>query len=728
MLRCSIPLALFAAALCALPGRAAPENLVDLTPVDSGPGLLVAEPAPAKGAESLAAFGAGCARILHFRAASNGAFGKTPPWIAVDIVRRNLKRADMRLTPANAARAAAPLGVTHIALGAISGTPSHAKLSYSVWDAKTRKTVGAPLTVTGTEGQIIAGLPKLTASLVTRLHGKPVAFAAPTASAEDVTALGKLPWALTSAASMAQLETVGRLAPRLPVAALSGISAVPLAPRRSAKFGETLMRSAPENGLALAAAGGYRPARRDAALPALAKRFPNNALYAIAVTVSKAEGSREQMLAAAHVARCAPDSSFAWRYLSDTLGDVADGVRRARGWAEMSEADQKFVEAVYPSATRAAAHAAQLDPLDPRAWQRFAVSATFVGDDRTADRALRRALKLDPNHANSYSWAMQMYQPKWLDDADALSEMANAASRRLLEPPSTVVGIASAMRYAGFPRQAVSVLNRSAAHLEKVLALYPKDPDSLDAAGDVMDALDRDKEALSYRKRLVALVPADGAAQLDLSYSYYAAKQYADSEKAAAEATRLAPNDPDGHIELAYALKMQNKYPEAEKAAREAVRLAPQKAAAHYVLARALDPQTGRTEETLAEYRETVRLSPYWGTALRTFGDALLRANQLDDSIEILRRAIGVDPENAYGYYEIALAFTDAEKWDMAAQAFEAYLHYEPANAFSHRRHGDVLLKLGRKDEARAEWTEALRLDPNGPNGRLAKAALEKNP
>jgi tetratricopeptide (TPR) repeat protein len=394
----------------------------------------------------------------------------------------------------------------------------------------------------------------------------------------------------------------------------------------------------------------------------------------------------------------------------------------------MSEADQKFVEAVYPSATRAAAHAAQLDPLDTRAWQRFAVSATFVGDDRTADRALRRALKLDPNHANSYSWAMQMYQPKWLDDADALSEMANAASQRLLEPPSTVVDIASAMRYAGFPKQAVSLLNRSAAHLEKVVALYPNDPDSLDAAGDVMDALDRDKEALAYRKRLVAAVPNDALAQLDLSYSSYAARQYADSEAAAREVTRLAPDDPKGHIELAYALKMQNKYAEAEKAAREAIRLAPQNASAHYVLARALDPQNGRTEETLAAYREAVRLSPYWGTALRTFGEALREANQPDEAIEILRRAIGAEPTNADGYYDLALASMDAKKWDMAAAAFELYLERDPTNAFSHRRYGDALLKLGRKDQARAEWTEALRLDPNGIQGRTAKETLDKNP
>jgi tetratricopeptide (TPR) repeat protein len=146
------------------------------------------------------------------------------------------------------------------------------------------------------------------------------------------------------------------------------------------------------------------------------------------------------------------------------------------------------------------------------------------------------------------------------------------------------------------------------------------------------------------------------------------------------------------------------------------------------VLGRALESQTGRDEETLAAYREAVRLSPYWGTALRGYGLALLAEGQPDESVEILSRAIAVDPDNSAGHYYLALALADAKRWAVAAGAFEAYLQEHPKDVACHRRYGDVLLELGRKAEARAQWTEALRLDPSGSQGRLAKDTLAANP
>src|SRR5205807_8581268 len=108
-----------------------------LTPVMSGPGVLVAEPVAAGGRDELANFGAGCGRWLHLIIGGQGEFGKTPLWSDNEITWTGLGRNDLRLTRADLAtlskRPSLSLGITYLALGEIRRTANSVTLTYQWW-------------------------------------------------------------------------------------------------------------------------------------------------------------------------------------------------------------------------------------------------------------------------------------------------------------------------------------------------------------------------------------------------------------------------------------------------------------------------------------------------------------------------------------------------------------------------------------------------------------------
>jgi hypothetical protein len=168
-----------------------------LTPVESGPGVVVCEPVPQAGATAeVADLGNGCARWLNLTVGGHGEFGKTPLWGSTIHALYRLRRSDMRLDQATGARLARLLGLTHVALGQVKGDLDHCTLSYQIWDMGAKKAVGKAQVLTGTAEAIRARLPRLASGLAAGLGVKsPRVPAAVGETAEELQWLGAHPWA-----------------------------------------------------------------------------------------------------------------------------------------------------------------------------------------------------------------------------------------------------------------------------------------------------------------------------------------------------------------------------------------------------------------------------------------------------------------------------------------------------------------------------------------------------
>jgi protein O-GlcNAc transferase len=69
-----------------------------------------------------------------------------------------------------------------------------------------------------------------------------------------------------------------------------------------------------------------------------------------------------------------------------------------------------------------------------------------------------------------------------------------------------------------------------------------------------------------------------------------------------------------------------------------------------------------------------------------------------------------------------------AQRYDEAAQAYQASLQYRPNYAGTCLNLGYALKDSGRLDEAAQAWQEAARLAPNDPTARAELAGLHQFP
>jgi Flp pilus assembly protein TadD len=135
---------------------------------------------------------------------------------------------------------------------------------------------------------------------------------------------------------------------------------------------------------------------------------------------------------------------------------------------------------------------------------------------------------------------------------------------------------------------------------------------------------------------------------------------------------------------------------------------------AHLCIAGPLRKQ-GKLNETIYHCSEAIRIKPNYTKALNCLGIALCEAGRIDEAIPYYEKALEIDPCFANANANLALAL--ASKGDFA----EAVRHYRIALETTdiiplHRDLGYVLLKLGRFEEAVAEYRKVLSAMPDNPD------------
>jgi tetratricopeptide (TPR) repeat protein len=128
-----------------------------------------------------------------------------------------------------------------------------------------------------------------------------------------------------------------------------------------------------------------------------------------------------------------------------------------------------------------------------------------------------------------------------------------------------------------------------------------------------------------------------------------------------------------------------------------------------------VDEQPTQAEQAL---REALRLDPASARARVTLSARLQRQERWDESRSLWRERLTAAPDDALAQYQLGrLAAVSGEELDAGLLHLDAYLrtgvvseYVMPAGA--HWRRGQILEKLGRRDEALQAYEEALRLQP----------------
>ncbi|MGI8757079.1 MAG: tetratricopeptide repeat protein [Acidimicrobiales bacterium] len=531
----------------------------------SGFGLIIGEPvvqgASTRGVPNgfnAANFGAGCARWIFLQVGGRGELGKTPLWGSVDDARQGLGLRDLKLGAAQAAQIAASLGVTHVAVGTFSGDEKNASLSYRLLKMPEKTPVGAPLVVRGNAAQIAAQLPQLAAQLATRLNAKPDGIAVKVnVGAAELSFLGSVPWKATKVLGATETEKLRVLAAREPLAALLYLrdgDTIWGDPRRRAAM-KIALQNVPDNAMLLADLMRAAPdelrseySRIDAGL----KKYPANALFNTGdwYRWQSLADLKKQRVAAESLISCAPDNPMSWATLADTMGNIAQELRRSRFHRELAPREAGFLDRLYEMRLQCSLHAAKLSSSAP-AWNDIAIAATFADEPDIADAALWKSLAGNRRLLGAYRWGCQMYQAKWGGDANRGILLVKMIYADPVLMRSLWSEAGDLLRGIGMENEAETqrlfAISQVAAQLKK----NPNDAKSHRAWAYLerdMAGRDANRDAVSMRefKAAIALCPNDPVPLHHLGEMlHFKQRQYRQTEKLYRRALALNPDYPD---------------------------------------------------------------------------------------------------------------------------------------------------------------------------------------
>ncbi|MBF4608536.1 tetratricopeptide repeat protein [Curtobacterium sp. VKM Ac-1393] len=126
-----------------------------------------------------------------------------------------------------------------------------------------------------------------------------------------------------------------------------------------------------------------------------------------------------------------------------------------------------------------------------------------------------------------------------------------------------------------------------------------------------------------------------------------------------------------------------------------------------------------RTDAARDAARRAVELAPGDSTSLRILSTALLRCGDRTEAVDAARRSVAADPGSWQAHTAVADALWLGEQNRLEAlrASFEA-IRLAPTEPLVHRRHGDLLLAAGRRQDAQAAYRRGLELAPEDRGAR----------
>jgi tetratricopeptide (TPR) repeat protein len=207
---------------------------------------------------------------------------------------------------------------------------------------------------------------------------------------------------------------------------------------------------------------------------------------------------------------------------------------------------------------------------------------------------------------------------------------------------------------------------------------------------------------------------------VELSWKGKAAR--AESRHHYREALRLQPHLADLHAGFAAALRRWGRPGEALPYAQRAVQLKPERAQFHHTLASILE-DLGQKDEAMAELRQAVARNPRLPDVHYGLGSLLLEKGRTDEALEHYREALELNPDLNDLYAPTATLLARKGDFAEAVRLYEEAVQRRPTPA-AHFNLALTLERMGRRDEARRHYEQALALDPGLEPARQRLRAL----
>jgi tetratricopeptide (TPR) repeat protein len=214
-------------------------------------------------------------------------------------------------------------------------------------------------------------------------------------------------------------------------------------------------------------------------------------------------------------------------------------------------------------------------------------------------------------------------------------------------------------------------------HYEEALASEPDASDIWNNLGIALHTMGQDDSAATCYRRAIAIDPAYADARVNLAAIMLTRGQLADALEHLTNALEASPQHPQALETMGLAMAM-----------------------------------SGRFADAVSYYRRATAANPKSAAAWQGLGNALLTLRRADEAVEAYQRSIELRPA-APAYHNLALALAEAGRLQEAEAASRRAIQLQPDDANAHLTLGNILLAQGKREEAAAQYAEALRLRPD---------------
>jgi tetratricopeptide (TPR) repeat protein len=195
---------------------------------------------------------------------------------------------------------------------------------------------------------------------------------------------------------------------------------------------------------------------------------------------------------------------------------------------------------------------------------------------------------------------------------------------------------------------------------------------------------------------------------------------------------RRQQDDPDAYIAMAQTYSENNRGAQAIKTLQDAQAKFPDETSVSFELGAVLDRQK-RFAESEAVFRQLITREPNNAAALNYLGYMLAeRGERLDESVDYIKRALAIDPDNGSYLDSIGWAYYKDGKFDLALDHLKRAADMLTTNSVVQDHYADLLFRMGRYDAAIEAWNRALSGDGDsidrGDIDKKIRSAKQKLP
>ena len=454
------------------------------------------------------------------------------------------------------------------------------------------------------------------------------------------------------------------------------------------------------------------------------------------------------LLAQAYVDSGKTAEAIAWLEMASEddprlLPTLADFYERARRWSDAADAYSRAISAAprntelqtrYASALVNAGGRRNLQLAqgvlkdltagrmpDARALYLLAQTDRRLGDSVASEADARRLIAAQNGRSPFGFYALALA----LEDRREYKAVADAlapALAALRGPNGDASGLELLLPHLGFAYQELGEYDKAIGVFDEAHRLVPKDPSitayligaSLNAkkfgqaAELARQARVDNPDDLRFARLQAQALRQDGKPDQGIAVLEDTLKTHADQ--------------PSVYVALAQIYADASRVPQAVKMLQDAQTKFPADTTISFELGAVLDRQKKYTDAEAA-FRQVLSRDPANAPALNYLGYMLAdHGERLDESVTLIKKALDVDPDNGSYLDSLGWAYYKSAKLDLAESNLKRAADQMKNNSVIQDHYGDVLVKMGRYDDAVAAWTRALA----GDGDSITRADIDK--